>query len=129
MKPPDEVRHGLVRQWLKKAEEDFGVADLLISESTPYLSAAGFHLQQATEKFLKALLVHHQVEFPRTHDLGKLLDLLEPVEAALTKELAHIIALDPYSVQARYPDDLPAVSPQGSIAPRCRRGMGRGTRS
>ncbi|MCP4664096.1 MAG: HEPN domain-containing protein [bacterium] len=53
MKPPDEVRRDLVCQWLEKAEEDFGVADLLLAENTPYLSAAGFHLQQAAEKSSK----------------------------------------------------------------------------
>ena len=109
MKPPDEIRRDLVRQWLEKAEEDFGVAELLLAERAPYLSAVGFHLQQAAEKYLKALLVHHQVEFPKTHDLGKLLDLLAVVEAPLTKSLEDVTNLDPYSVEARYPGDLPAV--------------------
>jgi len=110
MKPPDEIRRNLVGQWLKKAEEDFGVAELLLFEKAPYLSAAGFHLQQAAEKYLKALLVRHQVEFPKTHDLGKLLDLLATVEAPLAEALGKITNLDPYCVEARYPGDLPAVA-------------------
>lgn len=48
MKPPDEIRRELVERWLKKAEEDFGVAELLIAERAPYLSAAGFHLQECS---------------------------------------------------------------------------------
>ncbi len=48
MMPMDEVRRDLGGQWLEKAEEDFGVADLLLTEGTPYLSTAGFHLQQAS---------------------------------------------------------------------------------
>lgn len=110
MKPPDEVRKDLVRQWLAKAEEDLGVADLLLAENTSYFSAAGFHSQQAVEKFLKALLVRHQVEFPKTHDLGKLLDLLTSVEAPLAAALENVTDLAPYGVQARYPGDLPVVS-------------------
>jgi HEPN domain-containing protein len=109
MKPPDEIRRDLVRQWLKKAEEDFGVAELLLAERVPYLSTVGFHLQQAAEKYLKALLVRHQVEFPKTHNLGKLLDLLAAVEVPLAETLEKTTRLDPYSVEARYPGDLPAV--------------------
>lgn len=109
MKPPDEIRRDLVWQWLKKAEEDFGVAELLLAERVPYLSTVGFHLQQAAEKYLKALLVRHQVEFPKTHNLGKLLDLLAAVEAPLAETLEKTTRLDPYSVEARYPGDLPAV--------------------
>lgn len=109
MTPPDEIRRSLIRQWLEKAEEDFGVAELLLREKTPYLTAAGFHLQQASEKYLKALLVRHQVEFPKTHDLGKLLDLLATVEALLAEDLGSVTILDPYSVEARYPGDLPQV--------------------
>ncbi len=110
MKPPDEVRRDLVQQWLQKAEEDLGVADLLLAQHTPYLSATGFHLQQAVEKFLKALLVRHQIEFPKTHDLGKLLDLLTSVEAPLVEALESLTGLNTYSVEARYPGDLPVVS-------------------
>ncbi|NJL28503.1 MAG: HEPN domain-containing protein [Thermoanaerobaculia bacterium] len=95
---------------MAKAEEDLGVADLLLAENTSYLSAAGFHSQQAVEKFLKALLVRHQVEFPKTHDLGKLLDLLTSVEPPLAKALECVADLAPYGVQTRYPGDLPEVS-------------------
>jgi HEPN domain-containing protein len=110
MKSPDEVLRDLVRQWLAKADEDFGVAELLLTEETPYLATAGFHLQQAAEKYLKALLVRHQVEFPKTHDLGRLLDLLSSAEPSLAESLEKVMVLDPYGVQLRYPGDLPAVS-------------------
>jgi len=110
MTPPDEVVKDLVRQWLGKAEEDFKVAELLLVEDTPYLATAGFHSQQAAEKFLKALLVRHQIEFPKTHDLGKLLDLLSATEPEIVEALEDVSALDPYGDQTRYPGDLPAVS-------------------
>ncbi len=74
MRRPEEVRHDLVQQWLSRAEEDLDVATRLIAESTPYLSTVAFHAQQAAEKFLKAFLVRHGVEFPKTHDLEELLD-------------------------------------------------------
>jgi len=112
MKPPDESVYDLVRQWLAKAEEDFGVADHLLSENTPYLSAVGFHAQQSAEKFLKAFLVRHQVDFPKTHDLDEILDLVATVDDALAEPLRCAIALTPYVVHPRYLSDFPTVTAQ-----------------
>jgi len=56
MRPPEQVKRELIQQWLTKAEEDFSVVEYLLSEDTAYLSAIGFHAQQAAEKFLKSLL-------------------------------------------------------------------------
>jgi HEPN domain-containing protein len=35
---------------------------------------------QAVEKYLKALLVQRQIEFPKTHDIAKLLDRVATVD-------------------------------------------------
>jgi HEPN domain-containing protein len=105
MRPPEEIRAELVRQWLAKAEEDLGVAEYLVSENTEYFSAAGFHAQQAAEKFLKAVLVHHQIEFPKTHDLAGLLDLISRADPDLALALGDVIGLNIYAVEARYPGD------------------------
>jgi HEPN domain-containing protein len=48
------------------------------------IEAVAVHSQQAVQKALKALLVWYQVEFPKTHDIKRLLDLLavaDPVVA------------------------------------------------
>jgi len=109
MRPPEEIKAELVRQWLAKAEEDLGVAEYLVSENTEYFSAAGFHAQQAAEKFLKAVFVHHQIEFPKTHDLGELLDLVSGADPALAVTLRNVITLNIYAVEARYPGDSPEI--------------------
>jgi HEPN domain-containing protein len=98
MRAPEEVTRDLVRQWVLKAEEDFGVAKYLVAENTPYLRAVGFHAQQAAEKLLKALLVRHQIEFPKTHNLGELLDLVASVDRHLAESLWDVTALNPYAV-------------------------------
>lgn len=110
MRPPEEVKRELVRNWLAMAEEDFRVAEHLHSEQTPYLRAIGFHAQQAAEKFLKAYLVYHQIEFPKTHDLGELLDLLGSTDAPLAEHLREVITLNPYGVETRYPSDFPDMT-------------------
>jgi HEPN domain-containing protein len=112
MRPADQVRRDLIRQWITTAEEDLGAAEILILHNTSYLSAVGFHCQQAAEKFLKALLTFNQIEFPKTHDLGALLDLVSPVDTSLAESLNDILLLNPYGVEIRYPGDMPAIDPE-----------------
>lgn len=110
MKPPEQVKRELTQQWLAKADQDFEVAQYLVSQGTGYFGAVGFHSQQAAEKYLKALLTHHQIEFPKTHNLGELLDLLVPVQPPTAGSLRDITALNPYGVEIRYPDDMLEVT-------------------
>ncbi len=110
MRPPEEIRAELVQQWLTKAEEDLGVADHLLAQKTPYFGAIGFHAQQAAEKLLKAVLVLHQIEFPKTHDLAELLDLVAGADPLLADALRNVITLNIYAVEARYPGDSPEIT-------------------
>jgi HEPN domain-containing protein len=80
MKPPEEVQRGLVRQWIAKAAQDMDAAVFLLTQGDRFSGAIGFHSQQAAEKYLKALLVRHQIDFAKTHDIEKLLRILQPVE-------------------------------------------------
>jgi HEPN domain-containing protein len=112
MRPADQVKRDLIRQWIAKAEEDLGAAEILILHKTSYLSTVGFHCQQAAEKFLKALLTFNQIEFPKTHDLGALLDFVSPVDAPLAESLNDILLLNPYGVEVRYPGDMPDIEPE-----------------
>jgi hypothetical protein len=66
MRLPDEVRRDLVRQWIGKAEQDLTAAEILLMSATRLPSVIAFHAQQAVEKYLKAILVRHQVYFPKT---------------------------------------------------------------
>ncbi len=110
MTPPDGTRRALVDEWLRKADEDFAVAEYLISSQRPYYGAVGFHAQQAAEKYLKAFLVHQQIEFRKTHDLDKLLDLVATAAKPSADSLRDVIVLNVYGVEIRYPADLPEMS-------------------
>lgn len=110
MKPPDNIREQFVRQWLKKAEEDFNAAKSLLGYGDSFTSTVCFHCQQAAEKFLKAFLTHHQVEFPKTHDVGEILDLVATVNPELADSLRGVTALTTYGVDVHYPGDFPAAS-------------------
>jgi HEPN domain-containing protein len=58
--------------WLRLAERDWKRVERLLAGKDPEL--AGFCLQQAVEKFLKAFLLSHGWQLRRIHDLDALLD-------------------------------------------------------
>jgi HEPN domain-containing protein len=93
MKSPEEVKRDLYDKWMRRAEEDLAVAGQLLSDGVPYFGSIGFHAQQAAEKFLKAFLVWHQIEFPKTHDLSQLLKLVALREKSLSAALQGILVL------------------------------------
>ncbi|MBF0419686.1 MAG: HEPN domain-containing protein [Magnetococcales bacterium] len=61
----------------------------------------GFHSQQAVEKGIKAWLAALEVLFPLTHDLSRLLLLLEKQGVNMT-ELWDWVELTPFAVEHRY---------------------------
>ncbi|MFZ5451587.1 MAG: HEPN domain-containing protein [Thermodesulfobacteriota bacterium] len=110
MRPPEEVKRDLVRQWLAKADEDLNAAKTLLSLDTAFFSTIGFHCQQAAEKYLKAFLTWRQIEFPKTHDLSLLLGLISPAAPSLAESLEEVVELTSYGVEIRYPGDIPEVT-------------------
>lgn len=110
MKPPEQVKIEFYRQWLAKAGQDLGAAKLLLREETSFLGAVGFHCQQAAEKYLKAFLTWHQIDFPKTHDIDELLDLVATTNAKLAKSLRSAGILTDYGVETRYPGDAPELT-------------------
>jgi HEPN domain-containing protein len=58
--------------WLRIAEKDLRRAELLLGMHDP--DAAGFYLQQAIEKFIKAYLLSKGWQLERIHDLEALLN-------------------------------------------------------
>jgi HEPN domain-containing protein len=115
MKPPEAALRELVLQWLDKAAADLGAAERLCTQGVRFREIVAFHCQQAAEKYLKALLVRSQVEFPKTHDIAKLLDRVAAVDAGAAERLRGADALTPFGVEARYPSDAPEVLPGGEI--------------
>lgn len=107
MNQHEETRRKIVAEWLRKADADMNLAKHLLSERAPYTNAIAFHSQQAAEKYLKAFLTCYQINFPKTHDLEELLDLVETKEAGLAESLRDSIVLSPYGVELRYPGDSP----------------------
>jgi HEPN domain-containing protein len=66
-----------------------------------------FHPQQAAEKYLKALLTKRQLEFPKTHEIRRLPELLNESDHEVVEALPDAKWLDPFGVEIRYPSDRP----------------------
>jgi HEPN domain-containing protein len=101
----------MVAMWVKRADLDLAVANRLLGEEETFRDIVGFHCQQAVEKYLKAALVHHQIEFPRTHDIERLLRILDAVEPQLADAASDAKWLTPFAVEFRYPGDTPEMLP------------------
>ncbi|MBL7201085.1 MAG: HEPN domain-containing protein [Anaerolineae bacterium] len=109
MRKREEVIRDFVQQWLEKAEGDLAAAEILAQAEIPDHFPCAFHCQQAAEKFLKATLVYHQIEFRKTHDLARLLELASQADPGLQVELAACNWLTPFGIEFRYPGEYPAV--------------------
>jgi HEPN domain-containing protein len=88
---------------MASAENDLLAAQALLEVQLPSYETASFHAQQASEKALKALLIRHQVDFMKTHDLGDLLLLADRVAPGLSRTLAAAAELTRHAVDSRYP--------------------------
>lgn len=84
--------------------------DLIIQSGTGPSWAACFHAQQAAEKAIKALLVLHGIDFPKSHALTTLAMLL-PTEVQLHLDFDSIAELTPWAVAGRYPEDTADPDP------------------
>jgi len=89
--------------WLRKAEKDLKWAEAMLLEQD--LDYSTFHSQQAAEKSLKAVITALKIQPPKTHDIEKLLNILDKnnVDTSLL-EKERIGELTKYAVEARYPD-------------------------
>ncbi|MBA4115623.1 MAG: HEPN domain-containing protein [Rubrobacter sp.] len=94
----------VLRHWLRYAWDDLRTAEVLLEGSgIPRISC--FHAQQAAEKSIKAIFVFLQVDFPFTHNLDRLRDLL-PDDWAVKRDFPDLASLSEWAVEPRYPGDL-----------------------
>jgi HEPN domain-containing protein len=102
MNSPLELARSL---WIR-ANGDRYILDRLASDSAAPAWVLGFHAQQAVEKTLKAILALNRIEYPRTHNLSMLLELLRRHALPLPPDGNELALLIPFGVALRY-DDLP----------------------
>jgi len=75
--PEREKIQSVAREWVGKAENDLKAAAQImkLADDCP-TDTVCFHAQQCVEKYVKALLTMNGTDFPKTHDLDRLIALL-----------------------------------------------------
>jgi HEPN domain-containing protein len=97
--PKDEVAN----EWITLALADFSNAENIFRlELDPTYTTICFHAQQCVEKFIKAALVFHDIDFPKTHDIKELITLLKP-HLNLKRTIPNPGQLTQFAVITRYP--------------------------
>ena len=89
------------REWLNRARSS--LARVRLRHPDVYLEDLCFDAQQASEKALKAVLLHCGIAPPRIHDLGRLLTLVEEARIDVPEAVRDADSLTPFAVIARYP--------------------------
>ena len=94
-----------IDRWMTKSARDLRTAKTMIQVDDIPTDIVCFHCQQCAEKSLKAFLVFVDYDFPKTHDLPKLLQLCitHDKEFNFLREDADFLA--DYAVEIRYVDD------------------------
>lgn len=94
----------LVAEWINKAEDDYDTACRIMRwRKKPQPDAVCYHCQQCAEKYLKAFLVLHSVDFPRIHHLPRLNELCSNIEGSFVLIGDLLEQLNPIATEIRYP--------------------------
>jgi len=106
MNTPSDV----VLAWMQHARSDFQLGRVALRARDILPEGACFHAQQSAEKALKALLLHRDIPFPRTHSIEVLLDLLKAGEISIPNGVDEAFVLSEYAIQTRYPGEWEPVT-------------------
>jgi HEPN domain-containing protein len=99
MNRPEDER---AQTFVERADADLAAVRALQANDAVPDEIVGFHAQQCAEKLLKAVLAAAGVDFPRTHSIRFLLDVLGDHELSPPRSLHAVEELYPYAVQLRY---------------------------
>jgi HEPN domain-containing protein len=97
--------HDRALELIRLAWRDERAAHVLQADPTIDNATIGFHYQQAAEKLLKALLAERNVDYPLTHDLERLLALVEGAGYRVPVAENELVRLTPFAVNSRYEED------------------------
>lgn len=97
MRDPDHAR-----LLLGMARKDLRALESMLDPDVFAEEIFGFHAQQAAEKSIKGWLTLIGRSYPRTHDLGALLELLEVPRESVPSVAWELVELTDFAVQLRY---------------------------
>ena len=112
MSETDQYRE--TQRWLSYATGDLAAAQAIAADRHLPPRVACSLSQQSAEKAMKAALVFVGVEFPKTHSLELLRNLL-PADWRTGLAGVDLSTLSQWAVEARYPGDVPEATGEQGI--------------
>jgi HEPN domain-containing protein len=107
----------VVAEWVEKADHDLTAAfhTLKLGEECP-TDIVCFHAQQCVEKYFKAILVLHQIPFPKIHDIAQIASLF-PSRFHVPLSGEQMDLLTQYAAASRYPGwrQISLVEARGAV--------------
>ncbi len=102
------------RRWLQFSAEDLDVAQRLLTDRLSAPRHVCWFSQQAADKALKAALLLEEIDFPYTHDLNALRNLL-PDSWPVRVDHPDLTQLNQWAVEARYPGEWPEATEADAV--------------
>lgn len=90
--------------WLTVADRDLSVIRVCLAATPPLVLPALYNCQQAAEKLVKAVLVSQEIDFPKTHDIDRLV-MLVPVSVSVRDRLVPLARFTAFAAAYRYPGE------------------------
>jgi len=97
------------RAWMTRAYSNLRLAENGRSQDV-MLEDLCFNTQQAAEKALKAVCLLKGLEFPKTHSIVRLLDIIESGGVTIPEAVKAADILTQYAVQTRYPGPVEEIT-------------------
>lgn len=101
---PKRDNGDLAQRLLEKALADQRTVEHLVEVEEVANEIVGFHAQQAVEKLLKAVLAARSIDYPRTHDIDRLVEILTASDISPPPQAASLETLTPWATEFRYED-------------------------
>lgn len=97
----------LAGEWFKRAQDDELSCQDILDDRRGAPSTVCFLSQQLAEKFLKGYLVYQGKQFPKIHQLDRLVRLCKEIDATFEEVKEEAEFLTGFYVATRYPGDYP----------------------
>ena len=101
------MNEATVRNWVRKAENDLKIGRGEMGTAEPVTDMICFHMQQCVEKYLKAFLIFHGKEYPKTHRLSVLIALCQQIDESFAELMDWgVDELTAYATTLRYGEEF-----------------------
>jgi HEPN domain-containing protein len=101
----------ITSEWMKYAGIDLRTAQEVLDDETLTPSVA-FHCHQCIEKTFKALLIEHDINPPKTHNLLELLQIIKNNIVDIDVSVDDIKYINETYIDSRYPNEI-GLLPEG----------------